>query len=327
MPTTDRIPSIADIRAAAARLEGVAVRTPLLECEALNARAGARLLLKCETFQPVRAFKIRGAWNCISQLSDAERARGVTTFSSGNHAQAVAAAAHRLGIHATIVMPSDAPRIKIDRTEAYGATVVLRDRKEREAAAAEIAARSGAVPVPPYDHADVIAGQGTVGLEIVEQCEEIGVVPNMVIVPCSGGGLVAGCAIALRDRWPDVEIYAAEPEEFDDTRQSLASGVRTANPSGGASICDALLVSTPGEMTFEINRALLAGAVAVSDVEVKAAMRAALLDACVVTEPGGAAGLAAALHGKTDVAGRTVCVVLSGGNVDPALLSELVAAS
>ena len=325
MPTSDRIPSIADIRAAAARLEGVAVRTPLLEFEALNDRAGARLLLKCETFQPMRAFKIRGAWNRMSQLSGAERARGVTTFSSGNHAQAVAAAARQLGIRATIVMPSDAPRIKIDRTRAYGATVVLRERGEREAAAAEIAARTGAVPIPPYDHADVIAGQGTVGLEIAEQCGEIGVVPTMAIVPCSGGGLVAGCAIALRDSWPDIEIYAAEPEGFDDTRRSLESGARTANPPGGASICDALLVPTPGGLTFEINRALLAGAVAVSDVEVKTAMKAALLEACLVTEPGGAAGLAAALHGKPDIAGRTVCVVLSGGNVDPALLSEAAA--
>ncbi len=326
MTLSDGWPSPDDIEDAAIRLQGVARRTPLLESDDLNARANARLLLKCEMFQPMGAFKIRGAWNTVSNLSVEQRKRGVVTFSSGNHAQAVALAASRLGIPATIVMPSDAPQIKIARTRQYGGTVLTYDRlgNDREAIAAERAAATGATMIPPYDHPDVIAGQGTVGLEIVQQCREIGVRPDAAIVPCSGGGLVAGCALVLRKEWPDIRIYAAEPEGFDDTARSLKSGQRETNLPGATSICDALLVPAPGELTFEINRALLTGGLAVSDMEVISAIRHAFSDARLVTEPGGATGLAAALHAKADIAGKTVCIVLSGGNIDPLRFAEFL---
>lgn len=326
-PPTDTPPAIEDVREAAARIAGAAVRTPLLESAGLNAMTGGRVLLKCEMFQPMGAFKIRGAWNRIAKLSEAERARGVIAFSSGNHAQAVALAARAFGIPATIVMPSNAPPVKIANTRGYGASVVLydRDREDREEIAAGLVAETGAAMVPPYDDPDIVAGQGTVGLEIVEQCSELGTVPEAVVVPCSGGGLVAGCAIAIRDAWHDTAVYAAEPAGFDDTARSLASGTRQRNAPGAASICDALLVETPGKLTFEINRRLLAGGLVVSDDEVRDAMAAAFSHARLVVEPGGATALAAALQGRLETAGRTVCVVLSGGNVDPALFAGTIA--
>jgi threonine dehydratase len=326
LPGTERHPAVEDIRSAAERLKGIAVRTPLLESEKLNSRLGARVLLKCEMFQPVGAFKIRGAWNLISRLTERERANGVVAFSSGNHAQAVAWAARRFDIPSTIVMPSDAPSIKIENTRALGADVVLYDRnaEDRENITRQIVDRTGAVIVPPYDHPEIIAGQGTVGLEICEQCDEYGTSPDLVVVPCSGGGLVAGCSISLKDRFPDVDVYAAEPEMFDDTARSLAAGKRLRNPPGSASICDALLVPTPGELTFEINRKNLSGAVAVTDQDIRKAVWAAFMDARLVVEPGGAAGLAAALAGHLDIEDRTVCIVLSGGNIDAALLADIL---
>ena len=326
MDATDRLPDIGDIAAAARRLEGVAIRTPLLESERLNERAGARVFLKCEMFQPVGAFKIRGAWNIISQIPAGSVGNGVVAFSSGNHAQAVAWAARRMGTSATIVMPSDAPAVKVDNTKALGADVVLYDRAsgDREAIAADISDRTGATIVPPFDHPAIIAGQGTVGLELMQQLEEAGAATDAVIVPCSGGGLVSGCAIAVKDRAPEVSVLAAEPANFDDTARSLAAGVRISNPPGHASICDALLVPTPGEMTFDIMRRTLAGGVVVTDDEVRDAVRAAFLDARVVVEPGGAAGLAAVLSGRLPQPVETVCVVLSGGNVDRDLFREIL---
>ena len=324
-PGTDA-PGIADVLEAAERIRGVACLTPLLESPALNDRTGARLLLKCEMFQPVGAFKIRGAWNRMSRLSAGERTRGVLGFSSGNHAQAVAFAARRLGVAATIVMPSDAPAIKIARTRGHGADVVLydRNREDREGIASDLLERTGAVLIPPFDEPHGVAGQGTVGLEVVRQCRERGVRPDAAVAPCSGGGLVSGLAIALHDAWPDTAVHAVEPEGFDDTRLSLLSGRRETNAPGASSICDALVVASPGELTFEINRRHLSGIVAVSDGEVRAAMAAAFSELRVVAEPGGAAALAAVLAGKLDVAGKTVCVVLSGGNVDPALFAETI---
>lgn len=326
MAATERPPGPEDIRSAAARIDGVAIRTPLLESERLNERLGARTLLKCEMFQPVGAFKIRGAWNLMSRLSDDERANGAVAFSSGNHAQAVAWAGRRLGMATTIVMPTDAPQIKIANTRALGAEVVLYDRvaDDREEIARNIVGDSGAVIVPPYDHPDIIAGQGTVGLEIADQCAAMGIVPDAAIVPCSGGGLIAGCAIALKSAYPEMGILAAEPEGFDDTAKSLAADKRVMNPPATGSICDALQVPTPGELTFSINRKLLAGAVAVSDPEVRQAMYAAFADARLVVEPGGGAGLAAAMKEKDRFAGQTICVVLSGGNADPALFAEIL---
>ncbi|MFT5485755.1 MAG: threonine dehydratase [Paracoccaceae bacterium] len=329
LEATERVPDVQDIRSAAARVEGIAIRTPLLESERLNERLGARILLKCEMFQPVGAFKIRGAWNLMSQLSEAERADGAVAFSSGNHAQAVAWAGRRLGMSTTIVMPEDAPRIKIDNTRALGAEIRLYNRAndDREEIAREIVGKSGAVIVPPYDHPDIIAGQGTVGLEIAEQCAAIGVVPDAAIVPCSGGGLIAGCAIALKNAYPAMNVFAAEPEGFDDTAKSLTAGKRVMNPPATGSICDALLVPTPGELTFTINKMLLAGGLTVSDGDVKNAMLAAFTDARLVVEPGGAAGLAAAIKGKDRMVGQTICVVLSGGNADPALFAEILSDS
>lgn len=326
MAAIEHAPDVADIRSAAERVNGIAIRTPLLESERLNARLGARVLLKCEMFQPVGAFKIRGAWNLMSRLSAAERANGAVAFSSGNHAQAVAWAGRRLGMATTIVMPDDAPRIKIENTRALGAEIRLYDRvhDDREEIAAQIVADSGAVIVPPYDHPDIIAGQGTVGLEIAEQCAALDIVPDATIVPCSGGGLIAGCAIALKSAFPEMKILAAEPEGFDDTAQSLAAGKRIANPPSTDSICDALLVPMPGELTFSINKALLAGGLSVSDGEVRKAMFAAFADARLVVEPGGAAGLAAAMKDKDRLAGQTICVVLSGGNTDPELFAEIL---
>ena len=311
-------PTIADVRDAARRLTGVARRTPILEFEAINRLAGLRVLLKCEMFQQMGAFKIRGAYNRIAKLSGAERAKGVVAYSSGNHAQAVAMTARDFGIPATIIMPSDAPPVKIARTKGYGAEVVLYDRygEDREAIAARLIERTGAAVVPPYDHPDIIAGQGTIGLEIAEQCAELGFAPDAVVVPCSGGGLVAGCAIALADAAPATKVYAVEPSGFDDTARSLVSGRRERNAPGPSSICDALLVPTPGAITFEINLRLLAGGVAVSDAETMEAMAVAYESARMVVEPGGATGLAAVLQRRLPAKADTVCVVLSGGNAD-----------
>lgn len=326
LASTEAHPTIEDVRAAAERLKGIAVRTPLIESERLNKRVGARLLLKCETFQPVGAFKIRGAWNMISQLSADERKRGVVAFSSGNHAQAVAWCGRRLDMATTIVMPSDAPVIKIANTRSLGADVILYDRTadDREAIAAGIVDRTGAIIVPPYNHREIIAGQGTVGLEVASQCADLGAVPDITVVPCSGGGLIAGCAIALKNAYPEIEIYAAEPENFDDTAKSLIAGTRVINPAGAASICDALLVPTPGDLTFDINKQLLSGGLTVSEQDVRDAVYVAFADARVVVEPGGAAGLAAVLADPRAFAGRTVCVVLSGGNADPELFADIL---
>lgn len=326
MASTDNRPTIDDVREAAGRLESIAVYTPLLESERLNNRLGARVLLKCETFQPVGAFKIRGAWNMISRLPGDQQKRGVVAFSSGNHAQAVAWCARRLGISATIVMPADAPQIKAANTRALGAEVVLYDRvsEDREAIASKITERTGAAIIPPYDHPAIIAGQGTVGLEVASQCAEIGTTPDAVVVPCSGGGLIAGCAIALTHDCPDTAIFAAEPEGFDDTAKSLAQGSRVSNEPGNRSICDALLVPTPGALTFDINGELLSGGLVVSEANVRQAMRAAFADARLVVEPGGAAALAALFADKSRFAGKTVCVVLSGGNADPDLFADVI---
>lgn len=326
MEATEHIPEIGDILSAAARIDGIAIRTPLLESERLNDRLGARILLKCEMFQPVGSFKIRGAWNLMSRLTEVERAKGAVAFSSGNHAQAVAWAGRRLSMSTTIVMPEDAPRIKIENTRALGAQIRLYDRvnDDREEIARELVGQSGAIIVPPYDHPEIIAGQGTVGLEIAEQCAAIGIVPDATIVPCSGGGLIAGCAIALKNTYPEIKIFAAEPENFNDTTKSLIAGERVMNSPATGSICDALLVPTPGELTFAINKMLLAGGLTVSDGDVRNAISAAFADTRLVVEPGGAAGLAAVMREKDRMAGQTICVVLSGGNADPALFAEIL---
>jgi threonine dehydratase len=320
-------PGIADIRAAADRIAGKAVRTPLLEAELANARLGFRLLVKAEPLQRTGSFKFRGAYNTLAQFDAAQRKGGVVAYSSGNHAQGVAAAAQLLGIPATIVMPKDAPAIKIANTRGYGAEVVLYDRhtESREALGGRIAAERGATLVPPFDHPQVVAGQGTVGLEIAAQAKEAGIALDAVVANASGGGLVAGIALAVAADSPGTRVWVAEPAEFDDHRRSLEAGERVAHPPGGRSFCDALLAPMPGEITFPINRRLLAGGVVASDAEVAMAMAFAFGHYKLVVEPGGAVALAAVLAGRVRPERGAVAVVASGGNVDPATFREALA--
>lgn len=320
-------PCFADVERAAARLSGQVTLTPLLRSTALARITGAGVLVKAESLQRTGSFKFRGAYNKLCSLDPGERARGVVAYSSGNHAQGVAEAARLLGINATIVMPEDAPALKLARTRASGATVVLYDRyrQDRRALAEEIAARSGRVRVPPFDDPEIIAGQGTVGLEIARQCAALTLTPAAVLVPCGGGGLSAGVSIALRTLLPGSEIYAVEPEAFDDTRRSLSAGRRLPNPPDARSICDALL-GEPSELTFSINRRLLGGVLTVSDEAVREAMRLAFRELKLVAEPSGIVGLAALLEGKLEAhGGGPVVLVLSGGNVDPRLYCEVLA--
>ncbi len=319
-------PSFADVLDAARCIHEHAVVTPLLESPALNTQLGGRLLVKPEMLQRTGAFKFRGAYNRLSRLDQTARKRGVVAFSSGNHAQGIAAAAQILGIPAVIVMPADAPAIKQANTRAYGAEVRLYDRyrEDREALAQQIANERGAILDRSYEDPHIIAGQGTIGLEIADRAAELGLILDTVLVPCGGGGLIAGCAIALAEKTPTTDVYAVEPVGFDDTARSLASGQREHNDGETKSICDALLVPTPGELAFSINARLLKGALVVSDDDVKAAMVAAFHHLKLIVEPGGAVALAAALSGKLDCRDKNVAVVCSGGNVDPMLFCDVL---
>lgn len=310
---------ITAIEAAARRLEGVAVRTPLIRNDELDRVAGGRVLVKAENLQAIGSFKIRGAYNLMSQLSREEAARGVVAFSSGNHAQGVALAGRLLGIHAAIVMPEDAPRAKIESTRRLGGEVITYDRYtgDREAIASKLATERGAALVPSYDHEHIIAGQGTVGLEIAEQALEMRMPPDQVLINCGGGGLSAGSAVALKARMKAVSIRTVEPEDFDDTARSIAAGERLKVAAGARSICDSLLADAPGRLPFEIHRQLFDAGLTVSDREVRDAMRFAFQNLKLVVEPGGAVSLAAVLSGKIDTAGKTTAIVISGGNVDP----------
>jgi threonine dehydratase len=312
-------PAFEDVVDAAGRLAGHAVHTPLISASALDEACGGRVLVKAESLQRTGSFKFRGALNRISRLTSDERQRGVVAFSSGNHAQGVAAAARLVGCPAVIVMPADAPRLKIEATRARGAEVVLYDRygQSREAIAAAIAADRQAVTVKPFDDPLVIAGQGTVGLEACAQAAEAGAVADVLLCPASGGGLIAGVSLAVERLSPETLIFAVEPKGFDDTARSLAAGERVSAPQDGRSLCDALLTTTPGEITFAINRRTLAGGLVVSDDEALAAMGFAFRHLKIVIEPGGAVALAALLSGKLKLGGRTALVVASGGNVDP----------
>lgn len=319
---TDEITTYADVKAAEGRVHGHAVRTALRRSPALDAATGGRILLKCEIEQRTGSFKFRGAFNRMSLIPREQRDAGVVAYSSGNHAQAVAAVAKLFGMPATIVMPSDAPAVKIARTKEHGAEVVLYDRARevREEIGGRIAAERGATIVPPFDDRHIVAGQGTCGLEIVAQAHEQGLVPDAVLVPCSGGGLASGIGLAVKAGLPDAEIVVVEPEGFDDTQRSLAAGERLSNPAASGSICDALLAPMPGRITFAILARLAARGVAVSDAEALAAMAFAHKELSATVEPGGAVALAALLSGKFDARERTVVAVLSGGNVDEAML-------
>lgn len=319
--------TLADIEAAAARLEGLAIRTPLIESPALNAEVGARVLLKPETLQRGGAFKFRGAMNRMLRLTDEERARGVVACSSGNHAQGVALAARMLRAPATIVMPADAPAMKVANTRAYGAEVVSYDRysEDREAITARIAQERGMTIVWPFDDPDIIAGQGTAGLELVKQAAEAEAILDVVLAPVGGGGLIAGVSTAVRAMSPRTAILGVEPADFDDTRRSLDSGRRETNDPAARGICDALQSPSPGAITFPINRANLDGVATVTDEQVAEAVRYAYATLKLVVEPGGAVGLAALLAGVVDAKDVNVGVVLSGGNVDPGLFARILA--
>ncbi|HEV8016401.1 MAG TPA: threonine/serine dehydratase [Stellaceae bacterium] len=321
------LPDVGDVRAAAARLHGHAVVTPLLSSPQIDAQLGARVLIKAECLQRTGSFKFRGAYNALAQLAPAARRAGVVAYSSGNHAQGVAAAAAQLDMPATIVMPADAPAIKRANTRFYGAEIVPYDRyrESREAIAERIAHERGAALLPPYDDARVIAGQGTVGLEIAEQAQHRDLAIDILIAPCSGGGLVTGCAlgIAAAAHRP-AAVYAAEPVGLDDLRRSLEAGERRANDPAARSICDALLAPMPGDINFALARQWLSGSVAVTDDEVRRAMAAAFSAYKLVLEPSGAAALAAVLSGKLAIAGKTVAVVASGGNVDAAAFAAAI---
>jgi threonine dehydratase len=321
-------PTAADVDAAAKKLAGVAIRTPLLNSPVLDQLLGARVFLKAETLQRTGSFKFRGAYNKISSIAPERKANGVVAYSSGNHAQGVAHAAALCHMPAVIVMPLDAPQAKRERTAALGAEVVLydRDTEDRAAIARGIAQQRGAVLVPPFDDPYVIAGQGTAGREICEDLEKLGLKPDVVVVGASGGGLIAGIALAIKARVPGAKFYSAEPDGFDDTMRSFKSGKREVNPRMSGTICDALMTNTPGVITWEINRKLVGEGVSASDAEVGRAVAFAFRELKLVVEPGGAIGLAALLAGKLDVKGKVVVAVLSGGNVDAELFHRLIAA-
>jgi threonine dehydratase len=312
------LPTFEDVLDAADRLGDLVVRTPLQQRGALNAATGATVFVKCECLQRTGSFKFRGAYNRISRLTPDELTRGVVAFSSGNHAQGVAAAAALMRTPAVIVMPSDAPRAKIAGTRALGGEVVLYDRRtqSREALAEEIGRERGAVVVPAFDDFHVIAGQGTVGLETARQLQEMGETADLLLAPASGGGLIGGIGLAFAALSPRTRLYAVEPEAYDDHAQSLKAGHPVTVKPDVDSLLDGLLSPSPGELTFALNGPRLAGAVTVSDAEALAAMAFAFRHLKLVLEPSGAAALAAVLSAKLEVTGQTVVVIASGGNVD-----------
>ncbi|MBE1283809.1 MAG: pyridoxal-phosphate dependent enzyme [Rhodobacteraceae bacterium] len=313
------------IEAAASRLDGHVRRTPLLSSPFLDEIAGRRILVKPECLQHTGSFKFRGGLSAVTALDPEVRKRGVIAFSSGNHAQGVALAARMHAIPAVIIMPKDAPALKIDNTRALGAEVVLYDRvggESREALGQGLSDARGLTLIKPYDEPQVIAGQGTTGLEIAEQAAELGVTQAEVLVCCGGGGLTSGIALALEDRAPEMRVRPCEPDGFDDTKRSLASGIITRNPSESGNICDAILTPQPGEITFPILQRLCGPGLSVTEDEALQAMALAFSRLKVVAEPGGAVALAAALFRADQLQSDTVIVTISGGNVDPSLFRE-----
>ena len=325
---TRPLPVFEDVRAAAARLKDQAVLTPLLTNPALDERVGGRIFLKAECLQRTGTFKFRGAFNALSKLSESQRKAGVVAFSSGNHAQGVAEAARILGLKAIIVMPEDAPEVKKAGVLARGAQIRAYDREteSRVEIAQALCAESGAALIPSFDHPDVIAGQGTSGLETFETLKALGVTADQLVCCVGGGGLLAGITLAAEALSPETLIFGAEPEGFDDHARSLASGEKVVNARKGGSVCDALLTETPGELTYAINQPRLAGVGVVSDLEALQAVRYGFETLKLVLEPGGAAALAAILSGKIDAKDKTTVVVLTGGNVDSAVFQQALSA-
>ncbi|NWG72174.1 MAG: threonine/serine dehydratase [Parvularculaceae bacterium] len=319
-------PSFRGVLAAADRLKGRALVTPLLENAELNALVGGRILLKAEILQHCGSFKFRGAYNRLSRLSPDERRRGVLAWSSGNHAQGVARAGKMLGAPAVIVMPKDAPAIKAERVRADGAEIIAYDRytDDREIIGRRIAAERGLALAPSFDDVDIIEGQGTLAVEAVAQARDLGAEFDRFVIPCGGGGMTAGCALALEELTPRCETFIAEPQFYDETWGSIASGERKRADSTKPTLCDAIATPAPGDLTLPVMRRLVRGGAAVSDEDVKAAIRFAFKYLKLVVEPGGAAALAAVLAGKIDAKGRIVGVVLSGGNVDLAVFAGIL---
>lgn len=325
-PAAIKLPTAADVEDAARALKGVAVRTPLLRCDPLDELAGGKVFLKPEMLQRTGSFKFRGAYNRISRLTAEEKKGGIVAYSSGNHAQGVALAAKLVGVKAAIIMPRDAPKMKQERTKGHGAEVILYDRatEDRDAIGRKLAAERGAVVVPPFDDFHVIAGQGTIGLEIADDLAALDLAPDIVTMPASGGGLAAGISLSIKARHPQARIVTAEPELFDDHARSFKSGKREKNERVTGSICDALLMADPGKLTFEITRELSGEGVSASDEEVLSAMAFAFREMKLVVEPGGAVALAAILSRKIDVKGKVAVAVLSGGNADPDVFARAI---
>lgn len=321
------LPIFENILAARARCGERLRHTPLLRSALLDRVIGGTVLLKAEPLQHTGSFKLRGAMNAVLSLVEDGHRAGIVAFSSGNHAQATAYAAAAANLPATIFMPADAPAIKTSATKAWGATVIPFDRvrDDRETLARAETARTGAALIPPYDHPNVIAGQGTCGLEIAEDAAAMGLAPDAVLVPVSGGGLIAGCALAMEARVQRAKVYAIEPEGRDDMRRSLISDQRETNGPGGSVLCDGLMSPNQGELTFAVNRHRLAGGIVVTDEAVLRAMAFAFLHLKLVVEPSGAVGLAALLSGSFDGRDRVTAIVLSGGNVDPEIFHRALA--
>ncbi len=318
--------TLTHIKEAARRLSDVATYTPLLENVELDRRLGARVLVKAENLQRIGAFKFRGAFNRLVQLDEQQRSKGVVAYSSGNHAQGVAHAAHLLGIPATIVMPADAPRVKLEGTRSWGAQVRLYERhcESREAIAEDLARASGATLVPAFDDPAIIAGQGTVGLELAEQLQARGLRADLLLVPCGGGGLLAGVATAMGELSPQTALYGVEPEHYDDHRRSLQAGRRVRIEATSPTGCDALAATIPGELTWPINHRKVSDFLVVSEQEVGEAVRFAFRHLKTVLEPGGAVALAAALGKKLPLSGKTVAIIASGGNIDAGRFASLL---
>lgn len=320
------LPAAAHVIEAAERVRPHVIRTPLLGSPALDARVGGRLLVKAECLQHTGSFKIRGACNRMLLMSPSERRAGVVAWSAGNHGQAVAFVGQSLGVPVTVVMPADAPQAKIEGTRRWGARLVLYDRhtEVREEIGRDIATRTGAVIVPPYDDADIIAGQGVAGLEAIEDARSAGAPPDRLLCPTGGGGLIAGCALAADALGQGLDLHPVEPHCYDDTGRSIAAGFRVSNDGSAASICDALMTVTPGALPFAVNHGRLAPGLAVTDAQVEEAVRTALRDLKIVLEPGGAAGLAAALFRPDITQGVTTIVMATGGNLDLSRLASII---
>ena len=324
-----QLPTFKDVENAAERLKGHAWETPMVRSDVINARVGMAVWFKPECTQKVGAFKYRGAFNRLSAMSETERAKGVVAFSSGNHAQGVSRAAKELGMSATIVMPTDAPKIKVDGVKRDGAKIVLYDRhtESREEISARISKEEGRIIVPSYDDPYIIAGQGTVGLEVSQEAAERGIAFDALITPAGGGGLCAGISLALGALCPETKIFAAEPTNYNDHQLSFRAGKRVGVDSKSPTLCDAIMTPMPGELTFPINKQSLSDVFTVTDDMCLEAMAIVYNELGITVEPGGVVGLAAAMNGKfvTHPDVNTLCVVLSGGNVDPAVLNRALA--